>query len=261
VQNRWTVVALWVGLSAIAPARADLNNRQAASNRAVSAINGELGLGWGETKFKGGDESTRMIRAEGNVPLGQAFGLNLSAQQSQAQQSFGSIDFDSDTEGYAIAAFWRNPQAGLLGYGRGRFRVTDVKVDGDTRTDLEVEVDSQRIVAAAYLDGATLSVLSGKTEAVSGPASDADVLWYHIVAYTSPDFLLDLAIGAQDADKNYSLAFEHQLTSVPSLSYGLTYSLFRNDPEATTWFLTINYRLGDVKPLVRRYHEDLFGVR
>jgi|SRR6266566_9617 len=229
----------------------------AADGNAVSSTNGDLTLSWGTYKYKNPSEdgSTKSLGAQGNIPLGKYFGLSLMGQVGDLNSSNGpNVDYDYSR--IAAAPFWRDPKIGLVGVALGRSKF-NFKSPSSTDT-----IDDKAVNASVYFENVTLSVVRARDEVKNSSAPDANYFLTDLVWYPTPDFLLDLTVGAQDAKNEYTLAFEHQLSSVPALSYGLMYSRDTSQNyENSAWYVTIAYRFGDNKSLIRRYREDLFGSR
>lgn len=229
---------------------------------AVASPNGELGIVGGRFEFKNvnQDGSVKSFNAQGNVPLGQYFGLSLAARRGDGQSASttGTASFDYDFTTYSASPFWRDPKFGLVGVTVGRSKIDfDFTASGENSKYKAVN-------ASAYVGSVTVSLWRERDEVTDGSIPDWNYLWTDLVWYPSSDFLLNLTVGAQYVKKTYSLAFEHQLTSLPGLSYGLIYS-WNNPPnsvsEYTAWYATVFYRFGEKKSLMRRYREDLFSSR
>ncbi len=228
-----------------------------AQDRAVSAANGELSLSLVKFKFKNQDSDLNgeLIGAQGNVPLGRYFGLNLDTSRSKLKQS-GSVGVDQDTLTYSASPFWRDPKLGLVGVTVGRER-SDLDFAGAQN---RVTLKEKAINASAYIGPVTLSVSREKTTLTGALPPEFNIVLTDIVWYLSLDFLIDLSVGAQDAKKTYMLTFEHQLNDLPNLSYGLAY--LRDTRDGSSGLaVTVTYRFAETKSLMRRYREDLFGVR
>jgi len=228
-----------------------------AQDLAVSAVNGELSLSLTKFKFKdlNLDADIRSIGAQANIPLAQYFGLNLATTRSEGKQS-GMVSVDQDVLSYSASPFWRDPKLGLVGVTVGRQRIDLDSASLQNR----VTFKEKAVNASAYIGPVTLSVSREKTTLTGALPPEFNTVVTDLVWYPGPDFLIDLSVGAQDAKKQYLLAFEHQLADLPNISYGLAYARGTQDG-LHGWLATVTYRFAETKSLMRRYREDLFGAR
>ncbi|SRR5712692_452118 len=226
-----------------------------AQNYAVSSFNGELSAL--ATKIDGPEDfKIYAASVNGNIPLAGYLGLNLYATRGHGKvvSVSTSLDYSYDYLRYAVSPFIRDPKLGFIG-----LSVAHTTFDYDGRFTKAKQKDLS-LLAAGYFGPMTLSATGTRSQDPDGIGTDQNYSWIDAVWYALPDFLIDVTAGFKDAKDSYTIAFEHQpSTMLPQFSYGLGYSW--NNYDSKTILLTLTYRFAEKKSLMRRYREDLFGPR